>query len=284
MSHSDLHLSITPIKSSEIPSEDAIIAAGKQLLEGTSSWKQGKAYQHNTVKTFSRPKGPKDGAGWFGRVSEHTTQDASFDEFWSKLGNADNKAENEMQYIPEIKKVTLIKRISPTQSVWTLFYHFPPPVSPRVFTVVQTTQLEGTDGSRTGYIVSLPVDVSDNAEYAKLEEKGVKGRYVSVERLRERADGTVEWRMATSSTPGGRIPQFVAESSMASTISKDVTHFLHWLHANKKETGPAEGTAVSGDAAPSATADVHAAAAEEAVSPNVGAAEVSGTGTAGAAA
>lgn len=58
------------------------------------------------------------------------------------------------RYIPEIKKVTLIKQISPTQSVWTLFYHFPPPVSPRVFTVVQTTWLS-TDSPKTGYVCPL---------------------------------------------------------------------------------------------------------------------------------
>ncbi len=68
-------------------------------------------------------------------------------------------------------------------------------------------------------IVSIPVDVTEDAEYAKLEEKGVKGRYVSVERIQELDNGKVEWHMATSSTPGGSIPQFVAESSMASTIS-----------------------------------------------------------------
>ncbi len=49
------------------------------------------------MKTFSRPKGSKDGAGWHLRVSEHTKEDATFDEFWSKLGL--NKAENEMQYV-----------------------------------------------------------------------------------------------------------------------------------------------------------------------------------------
>lgn len=53
-----------------------------------------------------------------------------------------------------------------------------------------------------------------------MEEKGVKGRYTSVERLRVLDDGKVEWLMATSSTPGGSIPQFVVESSMAGTISK----------------------------------------------------------------
>ncbi|RPD66414.1 hypothetical protein L226DRAFT_542957 [Lentinus tigrinus ALCF2SS1-7] len=256
MSESALHLSITPLKISEIPAEDVIIKAGQEVLDSTATWKQGKTYQKNTVKTFHRSKGPKDGAAWYARVSEHTKEDATFDEFWSKLGV--NKAENELQFIPDIKKVKLIKRISPTQSVWTLYYHFPPPVSPRVFTVVQTTWLsEATP--RTGIIVSIPVDVTEDAEYAKLEEKGVKGRYVSVERLQELDDGKVEWRMATSSTPGGNIPQFVADSSMASTISHDVTHFLAWLHKNRS----AEPAAPSSE-----TADGHAAAPQEEAAPN----------------
>ncbi|KAI0672961.1 hypothetical protein C8Q78DRAFT_990315 [Trametes maxima] len=263
MSESGIYLSITPLKisglpllcvktSRQIPSEDEIIKAGKQLLETTPSWKQGKAYQHNTVKTFHRAKGPKDGTAWFGRVSEHTKEDATFDEFWSRLG--ENKAENEKEYIPEIKKVTLVKQISPTQSVWTLYYTFPPPVSPRVFTVVQTTWLS-PDAPKTGIIVSIPVDLSDNAEYATKEEKGVKGRYVSVERLQELESGKVEWRMATSSTPGGKIPQFVADSSMASTISRDVAHFLEWLHANRAKT---DASATPGDTAPAETGDTTA--------------------------
>ncbi|KAH9901552.1 hypothetical protein C8Q73DRAFT_249431 [Cubamyces lactineus] len=241
MSESDLYLSITPVKISEIPPEEDIIKAGKQILESTMSWKQGKAYQHNKVKTFSRSKGPRDGAGWYCRVSEHTKEDATFEEFWSKLG--ENKAENEMQFIPEIKTVTLIERISPTQTVWSLEYHFPPPISPRIFTVLHTAVLS-TESPRTGIIVSIPVDVSDNAEYAKKEAKGAKGRYVAVERIRELEDGKVEWRMATSSTPGGSIPQFIAESSMASTISRDVTHFLEWLHKNRGK----EQASTSGDA------------------------------------
>ncbi|KAI0636714.1 hypothetical protein C8Q77DRAFT_1154628 [Trametes polyzona] len=280
MSDSGLYLSITPVKSSEIPPEDELIKVGKELLESTQSWKQGKAYHHNTVKTFSRPKGPRDGTAWFGRVSEHTKEDATFEEFWAGLG--ENKAENEMQYIPEIKKVKLIKRISPTQSVWTLYYHFPPPVSPRVFTVVQTTWLS-TSSPKTGIIVSLPVDVSDNEEYVKLEEKGVKGRYASVERIQELENGKVEWRMATSSTPGGNIPQFVVDSSMPSTISKDVTHFLHWLHSNRGKASAASTgeAAASAEAAPSVTAETHAAAPEESAAPSAEAAAASGPGAAG---
>ncbi|KZT71301.1 hypothetical protein DAEQUDRAFT_124314 [Daedalea quercina L-15889] len=222
----DYQLSIKPVKVSQLPSEEAIIALGETLLDSTNSWKHGKTY-HKVVKTSSRPKGPQDGAPWHCRVSEHTPEDATFDEFWSKLG--EDKANNEMQYVSEIKKVTLIKEISPTQSIWSLYYTFPPPVSPRVFTVLQTKYLV-TESPKKGLIVSIPVDLSDDPELAKLEEKGVKGRYVSVELLKELDNGKVEWKMATSSTPGGNIPSFVAESTMDSTIAKDVTHFLHWFH------------------------------------------------------
>ncbi|KAH9948969.1 hypothetical protein B0H21DRAFT_730952 [Amylocystis lapponica] len=236
---SDYQLSIAPLKITDIPSEESIVALGNALLDSTTSWKQGKSFQKNTVKTLSRHKGPEDGAPWHCRVSEHTAQDATFDEFWSKLGV--DKAENEKQYIPNIKKVTLVKQLSPTQSVWTLYYTFPPPVSPRVFTVVQTTHLDETT-PRSGIIVSIPVDLTGD-DLAKLEEKGVKGRYVSVERLKELEGGKVEWRMATSSTPGGKIPTFLAESSMDSTISQDVTHFLHWFHGVRAKEEPAPAAA-----------------------------------------
>ena len=67
--------------------------------------------------------------------------------------------------------------------------------------------------------MSIPVDLAGD-ELAKIEEKGVKGRYVSVERLKELDNDIVEWTMATSSTPGGLIPSSLAESSMDSTISQ----------------------------------------------------------------
>lgn len=124
---------------------------------------------------------------------------------------------------------------------------------------------------------------------------------MSVERLQELENGKVEWRMATSSTPGGRIPQFVVESSMASTISKvggpawlvcegpadipggqDVTHFLEWLHKQPKDEAAPGESAATGDAPPATTADVLAVASGEPVAPNAGAAEASGPGAAGA--
>lgn len=68
-------------------------------------------------------------------------------------------------------------------------------------------------------IVSIPVDLSPDPELAKLEEKGVHGRYVSIERLTELENGKVEWRMATSSKAGGLLPQSLTEMSVPSNIA-----------------------------------------------------------------
>ena len=71
----------------------------------------------------------------------------------------------------------------------------------------------------TSIFVSIPVDLSSDPELAKLEEKGVKGRYVSVESINELSSGNTEWRMATSSSPGGHIPAFIVTNTMARSIS-----------------------------------------------------------------
>lgn len=62
--------------------------------------------------------------------------------------------------------------------------------------------------------------MTEDPELAKLEEKGTTGRYVSVERILELEDGSIEWRMATSSTPGGSIPTYFVERSMAGKIAE----------------------------------------------------------------
>jgi len=227
MSESKNLLTITPLKPSEIPSEEVIIEEGRKLLESTTSWKVGKTFFHS-VQTSFRAKAPGDGAPWYCRISEHTPKEATFDQFWEKL--AKDKAINEKEFIPEIKKVTKVKEISPNASIWTLYYTFIPPVSPRVFTELQVIHLSEIT-PRTGMIVSLAIDLSSKGDedLLKFEEHGVKGRYVSVERIVELENGNTEWRMATSSTPGGSLPNFLVESTMAKKIASDVPHFLKWF-------------------------------------------------------
>lgn len=83
------------IANAELPSDEQVIAAAREVLEASKGWKKGKAYQKNTVQTYSRPKGPGDGAPWYSRVSEHTAAEATFDEFWSKIGTDHSENEKE---------------------------------------------------------------------------------------------------------------------------------------------------------------------------------------------
>ncbi|KAF8236250.1 hypothetical protein L208DRAFT_1252630 [Tricholoma matsutake] len=234
-SSEEFKLTITPVKVTALPSEEAIIAAGQHIIQTTSSWKPGKTYHHK-VKTFRRGKLPEDGAPWHCRVSEHTAQDASFDQLWEKLGTV--KEAHEKEFIHNIRSATKVKDLSPTAAIWTMCYTFTPPVSPRVFTVLKVSHLDETT-PRTGIVVSIPVDLSvpESEDLLKFEESGVKGRYVSIERFVELEGGKTEWRMATSSTPGGNIPAFLSEGMMDDRIAQDVPLFLKWLH---KKVGAAE--------------------------------------------
>jgi hypothetical protein len=165
----------------ELPSDEQVIAAAREVLEASKGWKKGKTYQKNTVRTYSRLKGPGDGAPWYCRVSEHTADEATFDEFWSKIGF--NHAENEKEYvrlflseecsqmtvwnryIDIVKKTTSIKKISATQEIWSSYYEFPSfVVSPRVFTVLQITHYESSS-PRTGCVNSTTLFCSTSPSF-----------------------------------------------------------------------------------------------------------------------
>ncbi|KAI9446496.1 hypothetical protein H4582DRAFT_569251 [Lactarius indigo] len=228
------------LRPNELPSDEQVVTAGREVLEASKGWKKGKVYQKNTVRTYSRSKGPGDGASWYCRVSEHTAAEGNVRRIIPLSGSGYDDDEYD-RYIDVVKKATLIKKVSATQEIWSSYYEFPSfGVSPRVFTVLQVTCYEPSS-PRTGLIISIPVDLTGEPELAKLEERGVKGRYVSVESLTELPSGKTEWRMATSSSPGGRIPTLLVENTMASAISADVPHFLKWFQTVRGATETNEG-------------------------------------------
>ncbi|KAI5124574.1 hypothetical protein M0805_003093 [Coniferiporia weirii] len=229
---SGFKFNITPIKPTDIPQEEQVIQAGRELIDATLKWHNSKDYCKGVVKGYTHPKDADDEEPWFCRVSVHAPEEATFDEMWFGLGT--NKPEHESQYVHTVDQVALLKRLSDRAAVWNLHYKFSPPVSNRTFTVLQVTHLDTSGPRKSGLIVSVPIDVSSDEEMSKAELKGARGRYVSVERIHQLEDGKTEWRMATSSTPGGSIPRFIAQASAPSQIAQDVPMFFKWMNSNKE--------------------------------------------------
>ncbi|KAG8844947.1 hypothetical protein FRB96_002782 [Tulasnella sp. 330] len=246
-----------PATPENIPLASDVISAASTLIKSdpATAWKKGKVFSISAngkvapVRTFSKKVGVS-GETWFMRVSEHDAQDGSFDEFWGGIGV--DHAVHESQYIPEIVNASMLKTVEPEVSeVWSLHYNFGALLSPRTFTVLLITNPPSYSVStplREGLVVSIPFDTSSDKDLRKLEGQwgengkgggvGTKGRYAAVEWIRELADGKIEWRMATTSEPGGLIPGFLAAGAVPKAISKDVKHFLEWMTERRKmQTG-----------------------------------------------
>ena len=54
------------------------------------------------------------------------------------------------RYVAGIDKVTRVKYISESQSIWTTLFIHPPPMSPRVYTVYQVSWLQEFSYRRRG--------------------------------------------------------------------------------------------------------------------------------------
>lgn len=100
------------------------------------------------------------------------------------------------RYFHELTDCKLVKKLSDSQEIWTLYYSLRPPAADRVFTIVVTTHTEKDEktGLRSGYVMSFPVDVTSDPELAAIEFTATKGYYASIERVKELEDGGVNWR------------------------------------------------------------------------------------------
>jgi len=135
------------------------------------------------------------------------------------------------RYLPEISKVTRIKYISESQSIWTVLFTSPPPFSPRVYTILQASWLLEHSHNRRGIIVTIPIDLSSKStrNLAELEEEGVRGLYVCVEHVREMAGDVIEWRRVVCLDRGGFIPKFMAQKGILNKLIQENIECLKWL-------------------------------------------------------
>ncbi|CAE6504693.1 unnamed protein product [Rhizoctonia solani] len=220
-------LNLEPVSLQELPDIQAVLTEAKALIRDIPNWTEGKVYRETRTH-----KKPMNGPAWHSRTSVHESKDGTFEEFWNCLGV--NHSLNEKDYVPEVRSAQQLASLESFEA-WTMGYKFTPPVWDRTFTILIASVLEES-ASRQGFVISLPLDVSTDQALAAQEPRGVRGRYVSVERVKE-IDGKVEWIMATRSAPGGLIPSFLSEPAMPGKICEDVPHVVEWLKAKRASSG-----------------------------------------------
>jgi len=124
-----------------------------------------------------------------------------------RRGLLEYHSQNEREYIEACRETECIQVYQPhVAEVWRLTYVTPPPTNPRTFVVLLLSRELRSEpkGERCFMNISIPFNHPNCPEKKGSERNHVRGKYVSVERVREMAGGAeVEWRMATSSDAGG---------------------------------------------------------------------------------
>ncbi|KAK9480439.1 hypothetical protein V1514DRAFT_169958 [Lipomyces japonicus] len=214
MAH-DVAFNLTPKPiNTLVPRATAISLARSIVTDLSKHWKRGKTYtiKQIVITTFARTL---YGEKWFSRVSVH---EEPYE--WFKQGICDDHTENELDYIPLFRGFT---EIDAGDSGWrgiNARYAFPGPLSVREMPE-WVLAVEPDPTIREFFVISVPADYP-------ISKNSVKGRYTSIEYVRELPDGKVEWTMAQTSDAGGWIPKWILNMNIEGTISEDVPHFIDW--------------------------------------------------------
>lgn len=123
-------------------------------------------------------------------------------------------------------------------------HSMPFPVNNRVFpTLVISATYKPASPARSAFLlVQIPLNLrtspnslysnesnKDKGQTAEQKKSVVLGRYVSVERCLEKADGSVAWEMATASDAQGSVPMSLQKLGVPGAVVKDVGLFIGWV-------------------------------------------------------
>lgn len=114
-----------------------------------------------------------------------------------------------------------------TQVVYRLQF----PLSKRVFNeVVIVYRSHGGAGPKRAYIVTFPIAPRLFVGGEEANRTHVVATYSSVEEVvYDPATTALRWTMATTASPNGFVPNFVANMGMNPAVAKDVPSFMNWL-------------------------------------------------------
>ncbi|CAK7898382.1 hypothetical protein CAAN1_26S00848 [[Candida] anglica] len=246
-------MNVLPLESLTEVSLDTLLEESKSIINSVSeNWSQDKIYPvpfcGTTIKVTTAHKSIK-GNSWYSRSTSLDelprdkredcykklvkylvgTLDAS--DFSSSHGT---HSYYEQKYIHDLDSISIQSTPSGFNSapnaityLAQLVYKTPFPFKKRLFhELIYIVQ----DQPDEYYVISVPIMSNLFTETPALGAgSSVNARYSSVERISfDKHSGSLIWCMATCSSPGGLIPDALANMSMNSIVVKDVPSFLNW--------------------------------------------------------
>lgn len=240
----------TPLKSTTNLTSTALLAGAEQIVKAIKSWRLGGSFHYDVpqdsakinVDVFNKDSLNND--YWVARVSDFSelspdsraTLYAQLDKYL--LGSTtlldDSHTSHELAYIHELVDYDLTPHLlAETPQGYDgiayyaqLIYQLQFPLKKRKFNNLVHV-LRAEDG-KSGYVISLAVDPTVISSEAS-DKNYVSASYTSVEYIElDEANGKLWWYMATSSNPGGFVPNWLAKATMNPVVAKDVPSFLKW--------------------------------------------------------
>ncbi|KAF2768792.1 hypothetical protein EJ03DRAFT_111498 [Teratosphaeria nubilosa] len=193
------------------------------------------------------PPGSSNAEAWFARTSVHENAakegTASWEEFDAALRV--NHSQHEKDYTPDVQEAhqalewdtsdhntVADKWRDITMNIMEMRHKIPPPLSPRVFSVlVITARSTASTSPPSFFVVQIPVDLTgvSGAKYWG-DKKVVQGMYCSIERAELVEEGQkVRWQMATASDAKGVLPMVVQKMAVPGAVVKDVGLVVGWV-------------------------------------------------------
>lgn len=203
-----------------------LLADAQQILKSIPNWNVGKTHYEHTNHATKITHDTIDGDYWCARHS--VLKDLPIDKFKSAIiGTTEigfTHSDHELHYVHEIElmEVRNIKKYEDNGWSYTIhaIYDFGFPLNKRLFNELVHVFVSNDEA----LVVSVPIEG---------EIEGVLGSYVSVEEIKWGNGDSVEWTVATTSKPGGIVPDWVTRLSIGGAIAKDVPNVLEYIESKK---------------------------------------------------
>ncbi|KAL6450056.1 hypothetical protein SBY92_001997 [Candida maltosa Xu316] len=204
-----------------------ILADSKSILESVPAWPHKRTINNPSSSTIIQTKTLDDGLFWASRTttlpySNQQQQQQLRDVIIGASTIGSTHSDHEMKYIHQIKSID-VSNITTYPDGWSYRliadYSFGMGLKQRRF-IEDIHVYEFPD---SGYVISIPhLDNDDDDGF-------VRAKYHSIEKLMWDDDDEIKWIMATTSSAGGFIPDWMTNWKLPTEIAKDVPAVLHCI-------------------------------------------------------